>query len=287
MAWNQSTGEAAKPQPKKPSAWRGVIAGVVCACLAAAVAFFVLSGKDAKPKAKVEKEQGRIKEVTPALSKQSLAEKEKAEHPGMVKVRGKWYPEYDEKGGKIWISKNWVRYHTPVVSTSSCSRVSLEERVFANSADRDIAILINREPGALVVGNYSYGERFVKDFLKSLTRPIIVTKDDDEQTAALKRAVNETKADLKARYDVGEDISKIMSDTREKMKELGAYRAELDKLVRQQIKGADAQSVKDAYEAANKMLADRGVKPLRTPVMLLKHLELKQQRESAAKGKSK
>ena len=71
MAWNQSTGEAAKPQPKKPSALRGIIAGVVCACLAAAVVLFVLSGKDAKPKVKAEKEAELIPEVKPAVKRMS------------------------------------------------------------------------------------------------------------------------------------------------------------------------------------------------------------------------
>ena len=54
MGWNKPSGEVSLP-PKKPSAMRGVVAGVACVGVAVAVAFFVLSGKDVKPKAEVMK----------------------------------------------------------------------------------------------------------------------------------------------------------------------------------------------------------------------------------------
>ena len=284
MAWNRSSNDGRARSPSaprragtaRPAAVRGAIAGAIVVLGAAIAAWWLWPAGERAGETPPPRKEGLIKEVKPQLSAE---EQEKLDHPGMVKVRGKWYPEYNEQGGKIWISKNWVRYHTPVISTSGCSRVSFEEKVFRNAADRDIAVLINREPGTMIVGNYTYGERFVNDFLRSLKTPIIVTQEDDERTAALKRAVNEAKIELKARYDAGEDIGKIMDDTRKEMRELGAYRAELNQLVQRQLNGADADAVKDIYEAANKMLTDRGVKPLRMPTMLLKHLELQQQKE--------
>lgn len=143
------------------------------------------------------------------------------------------------------------------------------------------------------MGVHEFNKSFERQFLKSLATPIIVTKDDDEWAASVKRAVNETKIDLKARYDAGEDIVQIMNDAQKQQQELAVYRDELKRMVQKSaIKEAkDPQARKDLYDAANKMLAERGLQPLSLPSMLERRLELenlqesKQASENKAKGK--
>ena len=67
MSWNRSSG-AAKPETKKPSAMRGVIAGGVIVLAACAAFFFLFSGGDEPAPARSTKHEARgtIKEVTPA-----------------------------------------------------------------------------------------------------------------------------------------------------------------------------------------------------------------------------
>ena len=278
MAWNRPSknGEAvSRPlQERKGFSFpiRAAIAGAVVV-LGAAVAAWWLWPSEKTRQDDASTKKTLIKEVTPAKPKLSAAEQEKLEHPGMVKVRGKWYPEYNEQGGKIWVSKHWIKYHTPVIYTNKMSeaRIPIEHRIFTNKADQDIAVLINTPPGHLMIGSRKFDKNFERQFLESLKEPIIVTKDDDENAAALKRAVNQTKIDLKARYDAGEDIIEIMNDTDKKLRELGHYREELRHQLMQisREQKTDVDEAKMLYEAANKMLAERGCSPLKIPAPIL------------------
>ena len=292
MAWNGSNSGEAESFPlhdgKSASdlkrrgcrfPFRGAIAGAIVVVGAGIAAWWLWPAEENAGDATPSRHEALIKEVAPKLTQD---QQEKIDHPGQVKIRGKWYPEYDENGGKIWYNKHWVRYHTPVVTTSSVSRLSFVERTFKNRADRDIGNLLNMKPGTMMIAGakYTYGERFVNDFLRSLKHPIVVSKDDDERTAELKRAVNEAKIELKARYDAGEDISKIMEETRESMRELGAYRQELDTMVRKAMRETkDPNAMRDLFGAANTMLEQRGAKPLRVPSMLIRHLEINANKE--------
>ena len=258
----------------RPTVVRGVVAGLVVALGAAVAAWWLWPSEETRQDAASTKKT-LIKEVKPQLS---VKEQEKLEHPGMVKVRGKWYPEYNEQGGKIWVTKNWVRYHTPEVYTNriSAARQRKEFKIFSNSADRDIAMMLNAKPGSIRLGNREFTKGFETAFLESLKEPIIVSTDDDEETAFIKKSVREAKIDLKARYDAGEDIVQIMNETDKQHRQLAAYRQELQELVRQETadKTKETQVKRDFVEAANKMLAERGLPPLKMPRLLKRKIEL-------------
>ena len=74
---------------------------------------------------------------------------------------------------------------------------------------------------------YSY--RFVEDFKESLKEPIEILETDSEYDRQLKLDVIESKKQLKAAMDRGEDIAQIMTDTRNELRRLGQYRDELKK----------------------------------------------------------
>ena len=285
MSWNRPTSNtvdatsSSRPdgRDRKPGLRRGLLAGVIVVALGSAALWFFTSQpqtSNSKPRTST----SLIKEVTPALPPKSAKQLEKEAHPGMVKVRGKWYPEYNEKGGKIWVTKNWIRYQTPhvITNTSNLTRMSPASKLFDNQADRDIANLLTIPLGTTVIGNWEFTDSFTRQFLKSIETPIIVTKDDDEWAAELKRAVNQTKIELKARYDAGEDIAKIMTETREEMQKLGIYKMELERTIKDSIREAkgDKEQIKDVYDAANKMLAERGIEPLKMPEFLTRNLKM-------------
>ena len=152
--------------------------------------------------------------------------------------------------------------------------------VFSNTADKFIGQLVNIEPGTPLYGPpIKYDEKFVRSFLRSLTTPIIIDPDDSPEVAALKRAVRETKIELKARYDDGEDIAQIMTDTRKELQELGLYRSELqaevNKIIRKDAKNLTDEQMQDFVDAANKMLAERGAKPIVLPGLMKHRLKMK------------
>lgn len=176
------------------------------------------------------------------------------------------------------------RPHTAVVITNKVDDADkpLEERIFSNSADQKIASLLLIKPGEMLIGDSSslFGKGFTRAFLKSIETPIVIDEDDDELTAELKRAVRETKIEIKARYDAGDDIGELMAKERDELQAIGLYREDLKdqiaKLARD--KALREEDMEDFVKAANKMLEDRGGAPLQMPRFAARRFLLERQR---------
>ena len=158
---------------------------------------------------------------------------------------------------------------------------TIEELVFKNAGDLKIAGLLTTEPGEMLIGDNEemFYRDFKKDFLKSLETPIVIEKDDSPEVVALKKAVHETRMELKKRLDNGEDIAQIMIDTRKELRELGAYREELKKMVEdyRNKEATSSQDLQDMVNATNKMLEERGAKKITMQEFYYKQIDLKAQ----------
>jgi len=147
--------------------------------------------------------------------------------------------------------------------------------VFDHGCDNEIACLLTLEPGETLVGTPVYRGRFAKEFIKSLESPIIPTADDPQEIKDLKRAVTEAKIELKAAYDRGEDIERIMLETRNQMQDLAAYRQALESELRTAVKDVESEQELDAFvAAANEMLAKKGIAPTELNLLSRKRLQL-------------
>ena len=166
------------------------------------------------------------------------------------------------------------------------SKLPVEERIFNTKADKDIAGLLVIEPGADLIGSDEFDERFVKSFLRSLEQPIIISEDDTEEEKSLKRAVIETKIELKERYDAGEDIAEILTGIRREMRELGAYREDLKKELDNLRRDGDisVEEMKDYVAAANIMLEQRGAKKIVMPEFYYRQIEFRNKMKKAKQG---
>ena len=104
---------------------------------------------------------------------------------------------------------------------------------------------------------------------------------NSREIAELKKAVIDAKIELKARYDAGEDISEIMNQTRRDLVELGAYRKEIDDMVRsmRREKGQKltSEDYQDIVDAANIMLKNRGCAPIKNHDLIIQRLKLREQ----------
>lgn len=248
--------------PIRPVVW--AIVGLVLVGLAV----YVVSSSKAPeeenaPKAR---EQAKIASVEPAKVISNTDEAISAEEPTRSNVPPEQQVIHTNMYGYVI-----NRPHTAVVITNKMDEADrpLEERVFSNSADQKIAGLLLLEPGEMLIGDASslFGKSFTRAFLRSIETPIIVTEEDDEATAELKRAVRDTKIELKARYDAGEDIGKLMLHERDELQALGLYREELKKEIQKLARDKDMseEDMEDFVKAANVMLEDRGGKPLQMP----------------------
>ena len=287
MAWNGSgnTGPVPvkKPAGSRPAASGSVTkvllaAAVVAALCAAVVVYFLLhdSGKPV-PKAPEKPSSGKIVEATPAVvtNVSSSSSQEEVKRVEIRKLGDGRFMKYVD-GKQAWMYPR--KSIDPPTRTNGQNRVlSIEQRIFKYRSDMEIAGLLMAQPGDMAIGDPEYGKFFQKDFLKSLVDPAFPRESDTEEERALKRAVTEVKAELKERYDAGEDLAKIMYDARNELRELGAYKQELEEEVRKRAKDGSlsAEDIDDLVTAANVMLESRGISPIRKGGFLRHQLKLR------------
>lgn len=273
MAWNHPTNDGASETSlrsgKSPRWVRGVVAGLIVVIGAAIAVWLFFSASDGCDSSDVnEHTRGRIKEVKPetAPSKPVVV----ATNVASEKPKKVFKTYVDEKGvlryeGGMAVRKPPVRTikvgdHTP--------------SIFKHVAEMQIEGLLQIEPGDMVFGTMDYGEAFTRSLQESFKEEIVINPEDDERTREMKQAVIDVKKDFKKRMALGEDVGKLMSDTREDLQRLGMYRQELENEVRKILDenlvddNFTDQDVQDCYGAANKMLEEKGVAPLRMPSSL-------------------
>ncbi len=269
--------------PSRRPAWiKGAIAGAVVVIIAC-VAWFFLSPKPqpTPAPAPVHKKQAAPKPVATPKPRPKPVETNavaKPVTPKPVKVDPNARPE---KVGEIvngYIKLPSGRLHRIRGEvTNDVSRTSVSKyEIFEYHCENEIACFLTMTPGEGLVGDPRYNGSFKAEFLKSLETPIVIGPDDDEYTRELKRAVRDTKIELKAALDRGEDIEQIMLDTRREMQDLHSYKRLLqDELSEYRKKeGVTDDDVEDFIKAANIMLAEKGITPLKVGPITRKRMEL-------------
>ena len=174
------------------------------------------------------------------------------------------------------------------VVTNTPGKFSIADKTFKHSADVELGNLLMVEPGDDLLGDTAGMYRgFNKEFDEALTEPIEYSDDDTPMQRAMKQAVNELRKELKDRRAKGEDIEKIMEDTRNQLIELSLYRQELEDEVRKlSTDDLTQKDYEDLVAAANQMLKERGIKPLEMPSTVRHAIRLRKiQEEAAAKAK--
>ena len=174
------------------------------------------------------------------------------------------------------------------VVTNTPGKFSIADKTFKHSADVELGNLLMVEPGDDLLGDTAGMYRgFNKEFDEALTEPIEYSDDDTPMQREMKQAVNELRKELKDRRAKGEDIEKIMEDTRNQLKELSLYRQELEDEVRKlSTDDLTQKDYADLVEAADPRLKERGIKPLEMPSTVRHAIRLRKiQEEAAAKAK--
>ena len=151
------------------------------------------------------------------------------------------------------------------------------ESIFKRHSERTIAAFLMAEPGNWVMQPIEFGAKFDADFAASLNEKIEFNDDDTDEQRELKQAVIDTKKELAERVKNGEKASDVMAAHSRQLYELGQYKSNLESQIRQ-VKNDPKMSdldVEDAVNAANQMLKDRGLPPIKMPNMLIRRASLK------------
>ena len=279
MAWNGSTNAGAsvpapkKPAKKSPSLAHGLIAGGVIVLIGVISLYFVTSEPD-EPKVD-KKGPTRIAEVEADIAMPKTDEVEEVQ-PKPIDPNARPTKVGEIVNGYIKLPSGRMHRIKGEV-TNDVAVVSKPEwfAVFDYQCDNEIACYLTMEPGETLVGTPVYRGRFKKEFLESLNTPIIVSKDDSPEVQDLKRAVIETKIDLKEALDRGEDIEKIMLETRNQLQDMNSYKLALEQDMKEMIRkdAKCAQDVDAFIEAANTMLEAKGIAPMKLNEISRKRLE--------------
>lgn len=148
------------------------------------------------------------------------------------------------------------------------------EQLFHTVSDIYISRLVNSTPGNAVIGTMNY-DKFKEQFIKSLSQPIIINENDSEEAKMKKQAVIDTRAELKQMLDNGQDIAQIMREAESEMRRLWQYRRalhlELSATFRE--RSSSIENMQNYIDAANKMLKENGLEPLKHPQFWIRRLQ--------------
>ena len=269
MAWNgsndntQASRSTLKPRAqasssRSPALLKGLVA-LLIVVVGALVAWYCLAPSDLAETDEPEQTKGLIAEVQPsAAGKVAEPEPEQPKELPPQKVG-------ETRDGYIKLPSGRLHKVRGVITNSvSATQFKGKYEIFEHHCENEIACLLTLNPGEGLVGTPRYNGRFIKAFVESLKTPIVIGPDDSEEDRELKQNVIAAKQNLKEAMDRGEDIEKIMLDTRKEYQELARYKMELMGAINEYKKGEGVtdEDVEDYVQAANKMLEEKGIAPL-------------------------
>lgn len=281
MSWNRSSNsqqtETAlrRSGTPRPTVERGVIAGAVVLLGAAVAAWWLWPSEETRQDAASTK-RGMIREATPAAAPKPVAESQSPEDAERAERRRKARETYvDEHGvtrykrgnGRV-LPKNFKDY---LVESKSFSNLPK----FNHECELEIATLLTLEPGDAILGEFDHGERFKKDFVEALLDPVKIEEGDSEDDKRIKLEVEDAKKELAQRLKQGEDIGKILEETRSEYQRLNAVREQVREQMRELMRenAQTDQDIDDFLSAANKMLESKGLAPIKMNAFMRKKIK--------------
>lgn len=283
MPWNQPNKKAEKAKPQKRL--NLTVVTIALGVIVALVAWLMIPSQENEQK-DVSKESKKIKTVKSTKSpkpykvtnqhKKHLSErkpktkKEKARRVGEI------------KDGYVLLPSGEL-YEVKGVVTSQVASTSIADRTFKYNAERQVAHLLMVEPGEGMLGDgESLYSDFDKEFKESLKEEITFDEKDTPEQRELKGAMIDIRAELIDRMNKGEDLSKVMIETRKQLQELALYKDELSDRIEELKKDGNLskQDRLDLLEAANEMLKERGIQPFLIPSSLQRLVDLRESQKN-------
>ena len=162
-----------------------------------------------------------------------------------------------------------------------------DRRLFVSNAENALDGIVNQEMGDRFLGDFDE-KQFEKEFLAAMINKIEVTEEDNEDEARRKLEMIDMKKELFAAYKRGESIGEIVKAARDEINKAADLRDNLiAELVEIKKSQASPQEIEDFYVAANKMLAEKGVRPLYSPATIKQKLQEAKQRKLAERASRK
>lgn len=275
MSWNKSGGAAAvsakgsggsRPhRPHRPP--RRLLLPVLLALLAAGgIAWWAWQSRGSTPiPERPRRSPAAIPDAGGELPRRSVATPEpEPEPPKPVDPNARPTKVGEMVNGYVMLPSGRIHRRIGAVTNSIAGRPKPHYHIFKHRTDNEIASYLSLLPGDVLVGTRRHTGKFEKQFLESLKDPIVVTPEDTPEQAKLKHDVAAVRQQLKSALDGGADIEQIMIDTRNELQDLMRVKSSMRKLFNEEAaKCRSEQDVDDMLQACNKMLAEKGIAPLK------------------------
>lgn len=232
----------------------------------------VTSKPEVKPKQSIEKETAK-----PVPSPREVVTNKPTAMPIQPKKADTPWKIGETRDGYILLPSGRKHKVVGVITNSANASTKAKYEIFHHHIENEIASLLTMKPGETIIGTPRYSQNLKQEFLKSLENPIIIHDDDPDEIKELKNAMLETKQQIKDRIDAGEDLAQILQDTRQEYQELAQYRHNIETEFAKLRRRADVtdQDLDDFVQAANAVLAKKGIAPLKIGPITRRRLKMK------------
>ena len=262
MGWNKpSVASTPSPTPKKkPTALRGAVAGFIVVAVAAVVAFVLLSGGDAKPKAKAGKKPAAIKEVKPAVATNAVPMTNaapKAEEETYLGRKVVKRVETTNETGRVKIVVT-----TDDGQTHRYYRTGQARRIFKHESDYALANLLSTPEGA-TPAPYPISPGLDEDFKASLMNPIVDEEDDTDEDRALKERVRQARLDAVDLMNQGFTFTQILTEHQTRARENSEVALSVAKEAKKILEEYGAEEASKYVRKMNEALGRMGIGPVK------------------------
>lgn len=181
--------------------------------------------------------------------------------------------------GYIKLPSGRIHKRVGVITNAVTSNVKLPCEIFGRKCNNEIACYLTIPFGTEIVDMPNYNGRFKQDFIDSIKEPIIIGKDDSPEDVELKKAVIAARQDLKDALDRGEDIEKIMFETRNELRQMGLYKQELNNQFNEYRKQENVsdEDIEEFLTACNTLLDQKGIAPIKFGPLVRRNLKMKKE----------
>ena len=267
--WNRpSTANQPRKAPKKPSAMRGISAGLVAVAVVAAGFFFLFSGDSGKVEIKKsEKKPTRIAEVTPAAAPKAEAATTNA--VAAAKPDRKSLYKYEKApDGRL------RRVNPDGSKTIIIPRGDPPKSIFNYKTERTLAPFIDPGEDIPPMGDDAPDD---SDIALALATKLEIKEDDTAEDIRVKEGVERLKDEMREALKQGMTAQEFLREIRLRQ----ARGAMLAKETRNQVIGAiregRTEEAREMFEAFNKHLEEQGLRKMVFNKRLMNQMGLKKE----------
>lgn len=253
--WNRSN-STPKPAPKKPSAFKGVLAGVLIVAALGAVCWFMFANEGTGAP-KVEKRRERVKAEVRSDKPKETSQAAVSTTPGV------------KPSAKDKVIAKAADAEAPAPAVQPEPEKPKAKRVFDNSTDQVIAmVMTSSQNGASMPPLPGIGERDNKEFMKSLKKPIVINDDDPENIKAVKQLVQQTREEIVQLMEENPNMAftDILQEHRKVHNENIDIKAQTTKELQKIIDEGDIEGAKKFRTTMNFALQQMGISEITTPI---------------------